>query len=717
MQQRLMFVANLSVWKECSHFIHNADGLSLVTPDFRLMHEAQMCNLNCVDIWNFLSDDEVEEHDEKAWYICDELAVSLKEIIVYNDIDLIERCRNDLYFVINATLNLCLAVNRVLDHFRSVEVLLPMAPDKPLYWDPPEASSGYFSRVIHQLAESRGLATTVWNIKGKSNPAQGRPKAKYPNVTCPINANVKGVLIGEGLFQDEVELFIEKIVNDGTSSQWLLISDRVPSKSIPYINLQSLKELPRQKPVFLQDIGTLEQKNTEILGALLSNEQCYIGNEISEMISGYFLMWLHEAAQYCDIGVFIANATNPEIVITGYDVYGRMRCLSESFQKLSITTIAVDHVCLATKHNTRRSKGARSGVFVWGNIDKRAQQQWRDSNQIYAVGSLRRDIRDSLVKANDHRKKVKGVPFTVCIFTTQTTQNEAMWTWAKPEKIRESWCALTKVIEAHPAWEFHIHCHPRGDYHQFYKDCFSHFSNVILEGKPKHDVLSIADIAILMNVPSKVSLEAIAYKVPVVYLRDAVLMSYKSPLEDGNIPVAHTSVELECELGRLADDADYHARVVNIEQTLLNNALIASGDNAVRQLMKCIEDVRMGRKEASVGGMRQDPLARWLLNYLQYVGAVTDGCLGVSSFTCLLWAWHRCGRCLDMAALNKYAALDELGDYLAEFISLKKRGRGRKSCFIVLVVTFALMPHRLRPSLRVLLYNMKIMLVRRSWCR
>ena len=715
MTNKIVFISELSKWRECKEVLLLAGPFVVITPDFELLHHLYTVQQPAVNMWDFLSGGEIETNEEDAWDVCERLAPLLRNKFCYKVTDFVERCRNDVFFIINAVLNIFMAAKRVLESYKPDEVLLLDFPYQPIYWDPPTGSSGVFDTSIAILAEDKGVksrtitcpTTAVVGKKGEKSQAQ-LDAVEFQSLDA--GHEIIGVALFEGVFFQELDLLLDNLAKRENRESWIVIADQPLRQSLPFVDMRSLRRLPFTKLLDREpaDKNDLRATILTTLVRILKDKSNFNYGRIIDLIASDFADWLVDASRHYLLGSLVVDAFAPHIALASYDIYGRNRCMAEPFLNHNIPMISIDHVCLATKQNARRNKGARCAVAVWGDIDKALHRSFRDDGaQVMGVGSLRRDI-DVLMdskrlKKGDSNSNEYGK--TVVIFTSQTTHCAAMWTWAPPNKLASSWDQLITLFGRHRDWHFIIKSHPRGDYQNYYREAIvTQLTNVHLEEGRSSEALSNADIAVLMNIPSKVSLDSVATNVPVIYLHDAVLPNFDSPLNNGDILNAESVDVLEQQLIRLLSDRSFYQSTVNREHLFLQRALRATGADAFERLNMFMNKL-LNRKSARFAHI-PTPAARWLMDFVMIVGDFRAERLKGISFVKKLNRWCECSQQMDVSSMN-YLNVDELGVYFIEELSGYEWNGHRWTRAIALLLVYRSLPRAWRPSLRVLLYNVK----------
>lgn len=713
---KLLLIADLQQLATIGPYCGICGDETIVTPDFDVAQAMSDQPCSWLNLWDYLSSDEIEAHEIKAWQFCGQLAATFKGRICCRGVDVVDCCRNDLFFSFNAVLNITLAVGRVLDQIAPGEVRYCQSLKNALYWDPPQVRPDIFNAVIEWSARIRGIKCVPVEGENKEDVKQDCPVASNSDGRfVPLAWNVRGLSFCEGkVFASEQALYWDHIEKQGDASM-LFISTSPPEHSVPFLDIQALRRMPIQVKFEKQRCELFAAELISVLSEMFGNAfETLFENELSFVVDD-FVLWLQEAEKYCEIGRFLRLACGPKVVLTSYDVYGRMRSFAEVFRVHQIPVMSIDHVGLSMIHNARRNRGGRNGMAVWGSFDAAAQRKYRNPGAVVCeVGSLRRDIAalKNIKRSNPAEVIENSTPSkNIVVFTTTTTRSAAMWTWAPPNRLAKSWAELIELFAVHPEWHLIIKCHPRYDYHNFYRnDVLAHLPNARIEIGAASDILADSDVAVLMNVPSKVCLECMACGIPVIYLRDAVLPHFYSPLKDSSIPVVTDVPSLGQELSRIMQDSVCRERVVFAGDQFLNKALVASGEKAVDRFVACMDDL-IDVKIGDVGVSQPDLVSRWILDLMMLLGAVRNGSVKRRALYRHLGGLRRQRHKLVFDAFD-FAPIKELGVYLLEEASAFEWWVGTIFRLEVMLRVYWLLPKGVRPTFRMLMYHIKLVFTR-----
>jgi hypothetical protein len=226
---------------------------------------------------------------------------------------------------------------------------------------------------------------------------------------------------------------------------------------------------------------------------------------------------------------------------------------------------------------------------------------------------MRRDL--AWIGAMNSRNARKDRPVEsrprVVLLTNRVT--ELYGSGVAGDRFLASWRGLRDMMLRRVGWQFTLKNHPYCDYHRLYQTIGAGVENLAIRTDSAREVLQEADVAVLVNCPSTVAVEAVGGCVPLVHLKDAYWRGerFASPIEKGLCIVVKSVAQLEVELSRLVSDTEYRQAVLARQREALKELLCAVGAEAAGRLDQFVRSV-MAKTSTGV----PDPLGRTLVELL-----------------------------------------------------------------------------------------------------
>jgi hypothetical protein len=293
------------------------------------------------------------------------------------------------------------------------------------------------------------------------------------------------------------------------------------------------------------------------------------------------------------------------------------------------------------------------------------------------------------------------------VFFTQRVGDDAV-AWAHPSRHAALWTRLLAFVRARPDLRFVIKGHPRYDYWDLYEGPeFRSLPNLSISRDPARSLLVDAGLAVLVNSPSTVSLEAMAVNVPVLYLKDDDPVGRDALIEQDGVEVVTGADGMGPAIDRLLGDPALRHACIDRQQAFLRRAFIYTGPDSVEAVDQVVGQTRDGATRSDA----VDTCAQALTEFIRALGAATAGGMNLDEFSRrarrVRSAWAQPGdtvaRLIDLRRFGGYAL------HMACWRSAVSRGVPASR---LVIAAYRGLPRSVRPSPRILLRYLKESLTR-----
>jgi hypothetical protein len=605
----LVFVSTRRQLDDLKYCVNCPENALLVSADYGVTLELRRQGRCVIDLLSFLSEDLVEKSEHLAWVFCRLIRAGMSGKVVYRGCDLIERSANELLYPIKNTILLQGLLEKFYATLGEVSIYHFPEMSNSYTWDfPADQPPDVFNAGVAAFAALKGCPRTELVCAHCTPSSRGAASAQ---ASLPykaglgdfVGANIKRICLAPRFAaMAEMKVFIDREVTV-PETDWLLITDDAEQYPVPTVAQNVLLGLPF-------DVRDVEEGAADLarqgFSSVINSRSL---PDVAQLLSHPFLAFVWQSycktlpylARWAGIAEFLSLSTNVDLVLLGYDALAVNRVLAESFAIRGIPSLSVDHVGCGIAQSLRRNEGGRADVAVWGDADAEGHKRWRDPrSRVWTVGSLRKDHAQlaPLLSSDPGGSGSPECPIapTIVLFTSNVaTLRTPLGT---STRLAASWDELLRFI-ATSRWSFRIKPHPVYDHHELYDDKRFRAPNIALlggggrEGRrySAREALEAASVAVLVNCPSTVGVDAIAMGVPVVFLKDVLWDSVKSPLEDGAAIVVSTVRDLELELTRILADDRYREEIVARQRQALQKILHWTGVEAVESMRMVVHSV------------------------------------------------------------------------------------------------------------------------------
>jgi hypothetical protein len=270
-------------------------------------------------------------------------------------------------------------------------------------------------------------------------------------------------------------------------------------------------------------------------------------------------------------GVFAAvlDVVAPDLVVLGHDAYSLERCLVRTAHQRGIPTASLLHTGLRHATGYLTVSGEAERLLVWSDVDMEDLARCGvERARLAKVGSLQFHDRwrsggaaTAPAERADARRALGLRPDApLVLLATAATSAGLTMPIANPRELRRAWRELVALARRRPGLTFAIKPHPSYDYNEFYRRLYrSGPRNVtFFEDVDLVAALRAADVLVLFNYCSTAGLEAMIARVPVVFLRNALVEhpEVHDSLGGRGVVSASTTAELEAAIDRLLGDTE-----------------------------------------------------------------------------------------------------------------------------------------------------------------
>ncbi len=577
----------------------------VVTMDMAVAIELERRGLPFLEIWDYLSRDDIAEAKQSAWHLTNSWFRPFADALMYRGVNLAEIMKGDLLYFFREALCSKIVVSNILSAQRPRYAALFTSLQRPRFWD---HGSDVFEAVALWMLESNQVAVTPLASPGQRLSAStdarpietGQPLEDLSSLFGSVEGCTIMTLAGGVDFENQKRL-IEALRHRDRCRVIPVKVGPPPSclAGAPCIDWSAYYLWPH-------DLGTLQRDLTRAWSSFKQWQRTYRGpypeifaNANLDFQFRYFFESLLSGARNMATMGLLLDTFAPQLLITGSDIGGVKRCRVLAAKSRSVPTLQLIHggaggyreiYDFLTDH-----------IAVWGETHRRQFiDLGKSPERIIVVGNFNmshdspsktlegtEDIRDKL-RSDASKPKV--------LFLTSLAQKGMAAPPVNLKTHRQTWRALAKIARKRHNEIFIIKPHPRHDYLDFYRELCSDVAPGHLrlaEGVALLDILPIVDVAVLVNAPTTAAIEAMRHGKPVVYLRNAIhdgIEGYSTPLDEGGTVRVNRIEDFEQTLAQLLDDPGTYQSAVEAGRQFLSDFLYATDGEALENMI-CLAEL------------------------------------------------------------------------------------------------------------------------------
>jgi hypothetical protein len=679
----------------------------LVTSRLEILFAAQhqAGDLPCRFLWDGLSSALLQENEHAAWACCAEVARGDAGMTHDGGACILAVMQNDFALPLWRLFNLHDMVEAWLDKEASVRVALFDSPLVVPYWTDSGDTSSLLTAVMAAACATRQIEHSHHPHPAAGEAVHQTPERRPPVPPgAPVDGPVDVLSYCAFMGWPEQEALIEQVATRGECG-WMLVSDGRAVAPIPSAHYQDWLDLPMHCEFAAL---TPEQVRTAFVEAAPSRFGALLERAELDFVWVQFRNWLWTGARWRRLGLLLDRAYRPRVFLSGGESgKGGAWCLNDGFASAGARVISLAHSGMGYTSLKRWMSGYRGNLLVWGDEDARALRPWVDqSARLTPTGSMRRDLAYIGTVVSQDNTPAPRTPPTV-VFFTQRVGDDAV-AWAHPSRHAALWTRLLAFVRARPDLRFVIKGHPRYDYWDLYEGPeFRSLPNLSISRDPARSLLVDAGLAVLVNSPSTVSLEAMAVNVPVLYLKDDDPVGRDALIEQDGVEVVTGADGMGPAIDRLLGDPALRHACIDRQQAFLRRAFIYTGPDSVEAVDQVVGQTRDGATRSDA----VDTCAQALTEFIRALGAATAGGMNLDEFSRrarrVRSAWAQPGdtvaRLIDLRRFGGYAL------HMACWRSAVSRGVPASR---LVIAAYRGLPRSVRPSPRILLRYLKESLTR-----
>ena len=336
------------------------------------------------------------------------------------------------------------------------------------------------------------------------------------------------------------------------------------------------------------------------------------------------------------MGRFVAEVLQPKVVLTGYDIFGHTRCLSEALWQTGITPLSVIHGGIGGIGFARLfHHGATGHVACWSQQDAKVLNHCRASVfQVWPVGSLRTDIHRAVTGMSTERPgplEAPARPPNILFLTSPVASFVPVL--QSPGRHVAAWQGVLEYCARRRDLRFLLKKHPRYDYAELYSTDPGAADGggflTLVDSLP--EALQQADLVVLVNVITTAALDAICAGLPLVYLNASDRGPAAPWAQESGVDIVASVPELEARIDQLLSDRAQARALVARLQANLKSTIAATGPEAVERLWRFMEQVRPDVWEPrATDAPMVNPVSLWCLRFLQQADQIVLGASGTT---------------------------------------------------------------------------------------
>jgi hypothetical protein len=555
------------------------------------------------ELWDYLSSEELERNWETAWELCGRWHLLPDTELECFGSHPLKWSSLEMLFAFETALNSATAFSRLMAADLPSEVV-GTGDQAPIYRNGPppieRPVSAVTEAVIRWQCDRAGVPFKVCRI-----PAPPLQRLRPP----PLHRQrvERATLERRRSFKGQPLIMI---VDNGQNERDLLALeseirrlDRFRLVRISELLRPDYPLLPPIPPSIQLGVSRSQARSFEARRAYRGPYEFVFAN--SHLDFQFQGLW-DEIRRSCASAAFFApivQSLRPDAVLFGADCFTCEGLMRDIAMRAGATVGVLVHGGIAPRRGWKDIRSPADITFVWGEADRESfLDQGIPSDRLSVVGSLRYHRSHTDPSGTQERPPrslellarlgLRSQRRIVCLLTAQTNSG-LLASGSEPREHRRSLRELLRWAFRNPEVGLIIKAHPTYDHVEWYRYLREKFPpNVCFaEGETLSDVLSVSDVAVLLNCGTTAALEALPH-VPVVYAgtcRRGVRSQEILFDREGVTRVASIN-QLTGELERLFDDESYLGDCLNRQRELLPHLLSRGSIHPAARVVAALQE-------------------------------------------------------------------------------------------------------------------------------
>lgn len=568
----------------------------IATNDSSVFFAASMDGRTAVDIWCYLSEEEIR--DVRTWTIdvCRQIGRTNHASFWCGKRNLVAMSQFSLRYPLLTIRLGSLVFPRLLGELKPTVVLVFSESERVNHEVSTTSSADVFNVVAGLVAAASGVKVVTLSlaVEKEAFPAANITHSRTARIE-PLDLSaierIQGLCAANDNCVREQSMLNQFLALRGPVREWLVVGTQFPQQKIPYLPIKAI--------LWLAD--SLESRAAVDPLAVKQDVLSGIDTDLVRIMQldhpRFDFVWI-DMAHVCRVslawyraGQFLSRLFHPQMIITGYDIYSAGRNFTAGLVDEGGRVLAIDHGTLIMDEFTYQYESGESILVVRGEVDRQHLAGVRGGeDRVFAAGCLR----DDHLTGADH--SIRNDFHEIIILTGKTTSGADFSGWTGCANLAAAWEELKTFAAGKPEWNFVIKCHPRSDTIHYYRHLVAGMANMRIEPNHNPDLYQHAIAAVMMNNATTSSLYAMEANAPVIYLRNAMYQWTTSPFDrEPSIPKCRDIGSLCAEIERLFRDADYRASLVLAQKQYHGRVYSRIGLDAARSLIDRAESVKVAQ--------------------------------------------------------------------------------------------------------------------------
>lgn len=502
--------------------------------DFEVGASLRRSGQEFVFLHRYLRRDDVDRNYSEARHLTDSWFLPFLGQVAYGDIHPAETMKDDLFWVLFASLNVNVSLARLLEEER-IQAVTIFAGEGTPFWGSEFKSpiDAPFAAALHR-AVCRGIPVEI-----RRSPAPAR-SATHTRTLYPCRSDLAHFEAHKNPGAKRVVAFLS--VPQDYAEQAPLAAELLRSREYVYIPVRIADYFP------MSEFGGRElcfakfyRDNEEVVSAhqqLSKAWECFsaaLAHDGGGVLPDIFLsrfwefQWraywnrLLDGIRWAAAAEALVGAVRPDVATFGTMHGGHCRMLLAAVEQAGVAPVTIMHGGLTTSGYYKMGFPAAGTYCVWGEADRDSLADLGlDVGRVRVVGSLRHP--DVSCRPPDARKPVADLLGNLAgarkrIMILSAGGDIGMRSgWADLTAYLRNWERLAALAARRTDLCFFIKAHPRYDDYEFYESLSGplHY----LTEHTLEELLPFVDVAVLVNSPTTAALECLAQDVPLLYLTE-----------------------------------------------------------------------------------------------------------------------------------------------------------------------------------------------------
>lgn len=529
------------------------EGATIGVTDFGMAHLLDANGCNAVDLWQFISGDDVASAFSGMRTVSASWWEPFLGDLQHKGISLAECFHRDMWYAIYGMLITEMMMGKALTALKPTEAIICDPLEQPIFWDAViPAPGGLPANVARHTLEHRGIPTTVIPAgTARSAPASSTPDScllpQLSEAASNRHSETLCIFMGDLERRQHGEV-LSSLAGESNNTLWLKGGNAEFAITDSDISVSWYDLLGCFGPD--SDLQEKLKAAWSHFEAKKDSPEIIHSPHLRGQMSAFWDRLLL-GGRIIDACHWLMDTYGPRVCLQGLDAYGPAKVWGRAMRSRGATTVNLKHGTLAPNFHQYEKQQSEADILVVDTAHAFEKMQGFTAQNQHIRQLHAPYTQDTPLPPAEQKR--------IVLMTANATYG-VYGQMTDPIQVRKRWDELFQLMNNHPDWDFVIKPHPRYDHFMFYENAALPENCSYNRDIPLNTAFQSASAAVMVGYPSSAVIEAIQAAIPTFFLQAnypaAELNSALDELADETLIVDDTTA-LERTLHRVMEDETF----------------------------------------------------------------------------------------------------------------------------------------------------------------